>query len=63
MEKRNEYIRTLAKARGVRMWRVAERLGVTPGTLCRWLRYELTPGKRKAIIDVIMELSSAESEA
>lgn len=57
----NREIRTLAKEKNVRLWRVADKLGMTDGNLSRKLRKEL-PAKEKAEILQIIEQLTKEDE-
>ena len=38
---------------GVKQWQVAEEIGISPGTLCVWLRYELTDERKNRIATAI----------
>lgn len=52
----NEDLKATAKAKGVRLWQVAERIGCTEWTLSRRLRHELTPEEKKKMLEYIEEL-------
>lgn len=54
MVQRNQEIKQEAKAAGIRLWQIAERLGLTDGNFSRKLRHEL-PQKDKAVIMRIIE--------
>jgi DNA-binding transcriptional regulator LsrR (DeoR family) len=56
MEKRNKEVRDFIKKSGVRQWLIAEHLQISEITLCRWLRQELQPEKKKQILSAIKEL-------
>lgn len=49
----NSEVRRAAKAAGVPLWAVAQRLGVSEATLSRRLRFELTEAERKRILSTI----------
>lgn len=50
----NKNLRSDIQAAGVKHWQVARAAGISPATLCVWLREELSPGKeamiRRAIV-------------
>lgn len=54
----NQEIRAAAKNTGVRLWQVAERIGITDATFSRKLRRELPEQERKHILGVIGELAA-----
>lgn len=54
---RNKGIREAAKNRGVRLWQIAERLGMNDGNFSRKLRRELPTEEREKIIEIIDELA------
>jgi len=54
---RNVDIRRAAGAAGVRLWQIAERLGITDGNFSRKLRNELEPDEKERIFAIIHELS------
>lgn len=49
----NEAIRQAAKENGLRLWEVAEILGVTDSTFSRKLRHELPSEQKQHIVDAI----------
>ena len=51
--KMNQEIKELIKASGTRQWKVAEALGISEGTLLRWLRFELSEERKGQIIEDI----------
>ena len=60
---RNQYqnqangdIRQWLKEDNIAFWRLAEKLGVSEGTVVRWLRTELSEQKKEKIIQSIEEL-------
>ena len=52
----NMKIREEAAVRGIRLWQVAERLGISDGNLSRLLRRELPPEKQREILGIIESL-------
>ena len=55
----NETIRHEAKKRGVFLWEVAYRLGMTDGNFSRRLRRELPEAEKKEILRIIHEIAAA----
>ena len=55
----NEAIREKAKESGVRLWEVAERIGVSDVTLCRQMRRELPEARQQLILRAIDELAES----
>lgn len=53
---RNEGIRELAKSKGILLWQIADKLGITDGNFSRRLRHELTPQEQERILQIIDEL-------
>ena len=47
---------------GIKQWQVAREIGITPYTLCVWLRYELSEERLKRIEKAIDKLSKGERE-
>lgn len=54
----NQEIRSEAKRAGVRLWEIAERLGVNDGNFSRKLRRELNPEERRKILAIINDLET-----
>lgn len=54
----NTDIRRAAAANGVRLWEIAEALGIADSTLSKMLRKELSHEKKQDIIAIIDKLSS-----
>lgn len=52
----NAEIREAAKQAGVRLWRVADRLGINDGNFSRKLRRELKPDEKAMVLKIIREL-------
>ena len=53
---RNESIRTAAAAAGVRLWEIAEALGITDATFSRKLRHEFSEEESMKIMKIIENL-------
>ena len=53
----NEAIREKAKKSGVRLWEVAEKIGVADSTFCRKMRRELPEARQQLILRAIDELA------
>lgn len=50
---KNLDVRKMIKEAGVRHWQVAEVAGISEGTLCVWLRSDLTPQRRSVILNAL----------
>lgn len=55
---KNEQIRTAMRYSNVKQWEVAEHLGVSEFTLCRWLRTELPDNKIVQILQAISDVNA-----
>lgn len=53
----NEQIKNHAKAKGIKLWEVAYRYGVSDGNFSRKLRRELSTIEKQQLIDIINELA------
>ncbi len=53
----NKGIRTAAKQAGVKLWQIAERLGINDGNFSRKLRRELPEEEQNQILRIIGELA------
>lgn len=53
----NQEIRQAAKTANIRLWRIADKLGISDQTLCRRMRYELPEDEKQKILDIINELA------
>lgn len=58
----NQDIRLYAKRSGVRLWQVAEALGIWEATLSRKLRHELPPEEKIKIFGIIDTLAQERQE-
>lgn len=52
----NSDIKQLAKISGVKLWQIAEKLGICDGNFSRKLRYKLSIEEKQKIIDIIDNL-------
>lgn len=59
---KNKEIREKADRCGVRLWMIAERLGITDATFSRRLRREIPDPDKSAILKIIDELAEQERE-
>ncbi len=55
----NQEIRIKAKENGVRLWQIAEKLGVCDMTLTRKLRHELPEDEKTKILAIIDSISES----
>ena len=55
---RNEEIRTAMIKSNVKQWEVAEQLGISEFTYCRWLRSELPKSKKVQILQAIKDVKA-----
>ena len=55
----NRQIKERAKKEGVRLWQVADVLGVSEATMTRMLRKELPQAKQQEIMTIIDQISEA----
>ena len=58
---RNQDIRRAAKDAGVKLWEIAEAIGISSAWLSVRLRKELTPDAKAEILAIINRLSGRES--
>ena len=59
----NKEIRIAAKQNKVRMWEVAEALGIQDSAFSRKLRHELPDAERERVLEIISSLSVKKREA
>ena len=57
MAVKNLDIRDAAKKSGIKLWQIAEKLGIWDATLSRKLRKELPQEEKEKIIGIIAELA------
>ena len=53
----NKKIREVAKENGVKMWQIADKLGVCDSQFSRKMRYELGESEKASIFKIIVEIS------
>ncbi len=53
----NEAIRRFAAGNGVKLWQIADALGIADTSLSRKMRKELSPEEKEIIICIIQKLS------
>jgi hypothetical protein len=58
---KNEDIRQAAKTAGVKLWQIAEIVGVNDGNFSRKLRHELPEDEKQKILEIIDWLSKEAS--
>lgn len=51
---KNKDIRVCAMEHGVKLWEIANQLGISPETMSRRLRRELTAEEKEAMVQAIM---------
>lgn len=52
----NEFLKNEARRAGVRIWRIAEELGISPTTLSIRFRHELPKDEQTKILQIIKKL-------
>lgn len=62
MERANKRIRAVAAAAGVKLWQIADKLGIVDATFSRQLRKEFSPEKRKQVLQIIRELEQEQKK-
>lgn len=62
MSTANKEIRIAARDAGVRLWQVAERIGMNDGNFSRKLRRELPDQEKKEILEIIKTLAAEKAE-
>lgn len=58
----NLKIRTAAKDAGVKLWQIADRLGMNDGNFSRMLRKELPRERQREILGIITEIAKGGTE-
>lgn len=61
MEKKNQDIRKAAKAAGLFLWQIAEKLEYSEYTMVKKMRKELPAEEKERIFGIIEELKAAEA--
>lgn len=60
----NNYdIKETAKKAGVKLWQIAEKLGINDGNFSRKLRKELNPEEKQKIFNIISDLENEQKGA
>ena len=59
---RNELIRSEAKRRKVKLWRIAEALGIQDSNFSRMLRHELPEARQSEILRIIEDLAQEQGD-
>lgn len=62
MRQANQDIRRALQVNGLRHWELARAMGVTEATLCRWLRVEVKPERKKEMLDNIAFLADLKNK-
>lgn len=57
MNTKNQDIRQAAERAGVKLWQIADKLGINDGNFSRRLRRELDAEEKSKVLSVIEELS------
>ncbi len=60
MTTKNQDIRLAAGAAGIRLWQIADRLGMTDGNFSRKLRHELPDSEKVRIREIIEQLKAGD---
>lgn len=60
---KNLDIRLYAKSNGLYLWQIAQHIGISEVTLCRWLRFDLSEQRRNQIETAIKQLSAGGDQA
>lgn len=58
----NLELRTKARRNGVRLWEIADKLGVSEPTITRKLRRELPDNEKQRILAIIDEIAAAKQK-
>lgn len=62
MAVKNQDIRNTAKKSGIKLWQIAEKLGIWDATLSKKLRKELPQEEKDKILGIIAELAKEAEE-
>lgn len=58
----NSDVRTKARENGVRLWEIADKLGISEPTITRKLRRELPADEKKKMLAIIDEIAAAKQK-
>lgn len=59
----NHDIKETAKKAGIKLWQIADKLGINDGNFSRKLRKELSQEEKQRILDIIAELQKEKKGA
>ena len=59
---KNADIRESATTHGVKLWQIAEALGITDGNFSRKLRKELSAEKKRQVMEIIDRLAQGQED-
>lgn len=59
MSQANAEIRAAVKAAGLKLWQIADHIGIADTTMSKYLRKELSPELREKVLAAIRELKEA----
>ena len=54
---KNHDVRAAAKDAGIKLWQIADALGIADTTFCKRLRYELAPEQKAQVFEAIRSLA------
>lgn len=57
----NQDIRRTAASAGIKLWEIADKLGITDGNFSRKLRKEMSEADKKHIMQLIRDMSKEDS--
>lgn len=60
---KNSEIRAFAKNNGVKLWEIADKLGIQDSAFSRKLRRELSPEEKEKVLAIIDRLATEKQEA
>lgn len=58
----NAEIRNAAKEKGVRLWEIANRVGVNDGNFSRKLRQELPQAEKEKILSIVDDIAASRAK-
>lgn len=62
MKNKNNKIREFAKNKGVYLWQIAERLGMSDANFSRKLRFEFSEKECEMVMNIISEIAEEDNE-
>ena len=57
LRKANLAIRKKIEKSGIHYWEIADRIGISDATICKWFRKELPEDRKEQILKAIEEIS------